>query len=119
MAKNIKIPTKISFPSFVDAVTKKQDPPVDGNMAISDFSKLAHNNLMHFCFIALDMFREKERRVPNPWSHNDSSAFIELYKSVDTSEFTTENEKFVRRFSYTCSGTFSPLCAFFGGYVAQ
>lgn len=98
---------------------KKQDPPLDGNMAVSDFSKLSHNNLMHFCFIALDMFRQKEKRFPKPWSNSDSDIFIELYKTVDSSEFTGENEKFVRRFSYSCSGTFSPLCAFLGGYVAQ
>lgn len=119
LAKNVKIPIKINFPSIVESVLKKQDPPLDGNMAVSDFSKLSNNNLMHFCFIALDMFRQKEKRLPQPWSNSDVAAFVELYKTIDTSEFTNDNEKFVRRFSYTCSGTFSPLCAFIGGYASQ
>jgi tRNA A37 threonylcarbamoyladenosine dehydratase len=50
---------------------------------------------------------------------SDADAFFECYKKTDSSEMTTEKEKFVRLFCYTCSGTFAPLCAFFGGYVSQ
>lgn len=34
-------------------------------------------------------------------------------------ELNEEEIKYVKLFSYTCSGTFGPICAFFGGIAAQ
>ena len=75
--------------------------------------------MLHYCYQALDKFRESKKSLPGQWSTEDGNTFIELYKASDAGEFTTEKEKFVRLFSYTCEGTFPPLCAFFGGYASQ
>lgn len=34
-------------------------------------------------------------------------------------ELSEDDEKYIKLFSYTCSGTFGPICAFFGGLVSQ
>lgn len=119
LAKNVKLPVKIAFPSFESAVLAKEDIPLDDNLSVADFTKISHNALLHYCYQALDQFRENKKALPGQWNNEDASTFVDLYKNADSGEFTPEKERFVRLFSYTCEGTFAPLCAFFGGYASQ
>jgi hypothetical protein len=119
LAKNVKIPVKLNFRSFENTILSKEDIPFDHNLVATDYTRLSHNNLLHFCFIALSKFRDNKKALPSQWSSDDANIFIDLYNTVDVSELTSEKERFVRLFSYTCEGSFPPLCAFFGGYASQ
>ena len=48
--------------------------------------------------------------------------FINICSDIATmreQELTESHLEFLRKFSFTCSGSFSPLCAFLGGFAAQ
>jgi hypothetical protein len=42
-----------------------------------------------------------------------------MVKEIYTEELKAPELNFIRTFAYTCSGTFAPLAAFFGGLTAQ
>jgi hypothetical protein len=44
---------------------------------------------------------------------------VDIFKKLYKEEFTVKIEKFVRTFAMTYAGYLPPLCAFFGGFVAQ
>ena len=57
--------------------------------------------------------------MPMSWNKDDANTFVELVKKRRGGELEEEDVKYVRLFSYTCSGTFGPICALFGGIVTQ
>ena len=52
------------------------------------------------------------------WNKDDANTFVEMVKKRKE-ELGEEDIKYLRLFSYTCSGTFGPICALFGGIVTQ
>lgn len=44
---------------------------------------------------------------------------LELVKGMKEDPLEENEIKYVKKYSFTCSGTFSPLCAFYGGLIAQ
>lgn len=96
-----------------------EDLPLDQNLVYYDFAKMNNAPLIHNSLKALNKFVEEKSKLPDPWDFKDSERLVELYKEEDQGEFTSEKEKFVRKFSFTSLGTFPPICAFMGGFVAQ
>jgi len=122
-AKEIKNPVLLKFKSYEEA-SQLPNVAYDANLLTSDFCKLSHPVLSHIAFAVLDEFRTARGRLPNPWSVTDSDEFIrnarEHLKKLGKDEEVEKNfERFMRIFSFTCSGTFAPLAAFIGGFVSQ
>lgn len=117
----VKVPVTFKFESLEKCLTD-DNIPLDDNMSIADFEKMPHINVSHACFEALDIFLSENNRLPNPWNIEDSDKFLDIVKPIAErmkQEFDETWEKISRLFSYTCTGTLNPLCAFVGGFVAQ
>ena len=93
--------------------------PIDQSLMYYDFAKINNTRILHYALIAQSKFYSANQRLPHPWNYEDSQSLVELYKHEDKEEFTLEKEGVVRKLSFTSRGTFPPLCAFMGGYVAQ
>jgi hypothetical protein len=67
----------------------------------------------------LSNYREKYEKYPLPWNWADGEVFVSMVKELYTEELKPAEVNFIRTFAYTCTGTFAPLAAFFGGLTAQ
>jgi len=111
------------FKSFEDALVK--EPKNDANLQIPDFEKLGHTEVSHVLFRALDAFLAKNKRMPEAWHVADALELINLAKDLheswkkDKFDDIKHELKLAFQFAFTARGTFNPLCAFFGGFVAQ
>lgn len=68
--------------------------------------------------LALSDFTKENNRQPLSWNKEDADVFVELLKKRKA-ELTEDEIKYVKLFSYTCTGTFGSICAFYGGVTAQ
>lgn len=113
--KNIKTPKIISFKSLEQAA---QQPAMDSNLQTYDWTKINKFNLLHSSFLTLSDFTRQNLRLPLSWNKDDATNFIQLLK-LRKQDLSEEEIKYAKIFSYTCSGTFGSICAFFGGITAQ
>lgn len=132
LAKQLKPKLHLEFKTFKDTMyAEGGEPnlPLDMNMMISDFEKMSHPQIEHCAFEALDLFRKENKRMPGVWNKEDADIVYaqaekiaqDKYK-INTKEDWKEDgfeRKLIYLFAFQCQGTFNPLCAFFGGYVAQ
>ena len=124
LAKQIKTPTELQFGSLQAALENKE-VLVDSNLALADFLKITHSQVLHIAFATLDEFQKKHQRMPNPWNKADSDEFLKLAEgpAKKLTTYKPEEDKHyepvMRIFSFTCQGVFGPLTAFMGGFVAQ
>lgn len=94
---------------------------------MADFEKMQNSLISHLCFLALDKFRQDEKRWPKAWDLADAKKFVELAKAiakeskVDDKDLEDDGEmaRLFYLFSFQSQGVFNPLCAFLGGFVAQ
>lgn len=56
-SKHLRPKLQMKFKSFAESMDLSKDAPLDMNLAIADFEKLAHNDLCHVAFKALDKFK--------------------------------------------------------------
>lgn len=131
IAKQLKPKLEVEFKTFKDCMLNGGDDvalPLDMNMMVSDFEKMAHPQVEHCAFEALDVFQKEKARMPGVWNKEDAEALFataekiaqDRYK-INTKEDWKEDgfeRKLIYLFSFQCQGTFNPICAFFGGYVA-
>lgn len=117
IATQVKMPTKVSFKSFKDALTD------DSLFLITDFGKFDRPALMHLAFITLHEFVKKNQRVPKPWSSADAQEFVDLAKSLNEQYMKVPVDeafdKFQAQFAKLAAGDVSPMAAAMGGFVAQ
>lgn len=60
--------------------------------------------------------------MPKPWDIDDRNEFMEILKPIadrQDQEINEDWEKVASLFCFTCQGSFNPLCAFIGGFLAQ
>lgn len=128
IAKQLKTKVSLSFKTYQEAVMGPlSDIPLDGNLAISDFEKISHNQAAHICFAALEKFRAEHSRLPLPWNLDDAEQFVASAKQiaaegkVEADDLKDESSmvKLFYLFAFQCRGVLNPLCAFMGGFVAQ
>lgn len=50
---------------------------------------------------------------------SDANKFLITYNNLMKEEVDMKTANYVRRFSFTCSGTLPPLAAYFGGFISQ
>lgn len=117
IATQVKIPKVLSFESLEQQLKKP-------STLIADYSKFDLPPSVHVGFLALHRFREDLRRLPNCWCQTDAALLIGFVKdlinnkSVDV-EASDISEDTIKLLSFTCQGSFAPLCATLGGFVAQ
>jgi len=100
--------------------------PLDANLAVADFEKMANAQTAHLCFLALDKFRAERKSLPATWNLADAKAFVNLAKELakeskladDNLKDDSEMVRLFYLFAFQCQGVFNPLCAFIGGVVA-
>lgn len=127
IAKQLKSPLIVQYSPLEEVLTSK-NPVFDATMAAHDFLKLENQKVIHIAYEILDLFFKKKGYAPKPWDHQDAIEFLELGKSVITKYFDVQEVKteeidkineFLAKFALTHKGTFGPLAAFLGGFVAQ
>ncbi|XP_060555523.1 ubiquitin-like modifier-activating enzyme 6 [Ruditapes philippinarum] len=93
------------------------------DILVTDFSKMEVPISIHAGFNALYKFRESHGRLPNVWCSEDADKMLALVTEMKgQGKFTDIGEisdDVIRLLSYTCRGSFLPLCAALGGIVAQ
>jgi ubiquitin-activating enzyme E1 len=118
----------MKFQTFEESIQKAGDQlPFDPNLSIADFEKMQNNPISHLCFLALDKFREGEKRLPKVWDLSDATKFVEIGKAIATEKKINDDDlkddsetiRLLYLFAFQCQGVFNPLCAFLGGLVAQ
>lgn len=118
----------IKFKPFGQTMMQgNEELPSEMNLAFADFEKMANNLLSHVAFEALDRFKAAKKQMPKPWDLADATEFVEIAKKVAERYEQKPEEwkkdglelKFLHLFAFQSQGVFNPLCAFFGGFVAQ
>lgn len=116
LQKHLRPKLTLNFKSFEESMIGQA--PLDDMTYSADFEKFSHSELSHLAFATLDAFMMKHNgEKPNAWSIKDASEFLLLAKAIK--ETTIEEQKLLVKFAFTARGVFNPLCAFFGGFVAQ
>lgn len=91
-------------------------------LLLCDFSKFESPSMIHLGFMALHKFKQENDRLPNVWCKTDAEVVVALSKELNEqmeTKVTSLDEDLIRIISYTCRGSFAPLCAALGGFVAQ
>ncbi|XP_053405676.1 ubiquitin-like modifier-activating enzyme 6 isoform X2 [Mercenaria mercenaria] len=93
------------------------------DILITDFSKLELPISTHAGFTALHKFIESHGHLPNTWCSEDAGKMLTIVSEMKGQGMFQESgdisEEVIRLLSYTCRGSFLPLCAALGGIVAQ
>jgi len=87
--------------------------PLDSNLAIADFEKISHNNIIHTCFLGLEKFRAANKnKMPSPWSLADSIDFANLVIDIlkenksdqleDAMKDGSKIQKIIYQFALSC-----------------
>lgn len=129
IVKQLRMKTVIKFKSFSEtAFGSCEQLKMDENLVYADFEKLSNGQLSHIAFEALDKFKQtnEKKTGPRPWNLTDALQFLEIAKPIadryelSSSEWKADGyeKKFLLLFAFQAEGTFNPLAAFFGGYVA-
>lgn len=110
----VKQPKTMKFKSLEDSL---QSP----ELFISDFAKFDRPAQLHLAFQAVDIFTEKNKRLPIPRNENDANEVLEIVKELNKklADPVEINDKLIKEVSYQARGDLSPMAAFFGGLVAQ
>ncbi|WAR00961.1 UBA6-like protein [Mya arenaria] len=93
------------------------------DILVADFSKFQVPGSVHAGFIALHKFQEATGQLPDIWNKSDASKVAEIVSTMKADGVLQGVgevcERTVELLSYTCRGSFLPLCAALGGIVAQ
>ena len=107
----VKVPVTFKYNSLKESL-ESPEIPLDENMSIADFEKMGHISVSHACFEALDLFIEKNNRMPSPWDakdHEEFFGFIEPIAKRLENEIDETWKKIISLFCFTCQGSFNPL----------
>ncbi len=121
-AKQIKSIKKLDFVEVEEILYDKKLSGIDGNMAISDFTKISHNTPLHIGFQAINDYIVNFKNLPDPWNMQDFKKLYEIAEKISKNyeyELTNKDKKLLAFLSFTSKSQFSPLAAFFGGLIAQ
>ncbi|CAH8590429.1 unnamed protein product [Dicrocoelium dendriticum] len=91
-------------------------------IATADLSHPNEGILLHHIFLSLMAFRHDEQRFPEPWREPDWTLFNQKFQTLQglvPYKLDQVDQEFVRRLALVSPGELSPLCAVFGGVVAQ
>ncbi len=110
IAKQVKMPRTVKFLSL-------EECRVNPTFIYSDFAKFDRPEKIHLAFDVLHEFIDQNGRTPNPWSDDDSKAFINLANARQLE--SPIDEPLLTTFAKISSGELSPMVGTVGGIVAQ
>ncbi|XP_007890173.1 ubiquitin-like modifier-activating enzyme 6 isoform X2 [Callorhinchus milii] len=110
----LKISKKFTFENME---TQLLDP----QCLIVDFSKPEAPLQIHTAMLALDMFQEQHKRLPNIGCLQDADELVKLAFTVNETMKNKGdvNEELIKCLSRTAKGFLTPLAAAFGGITSQ
>uniref|UniRef100_A0AAU7BNT9 E1 ubiquitin-activating enzyme n=1 Tax=Propylea japonica TaxID=158624 RepID=A0AAU7BNT9_9CUCU len=114
IATQVKMPKVLQFKPLKESLKQPE-------FLISDFAKFDHPQQLHFGYMALHKYLEKNGRTPHPWSQNDAEELVSIAKSltVDGGNDTEINTSLLETFAKVSAGDLNPINATIGGIVAQ
>lgn len=117
----IKKPVVMNFRSLEETLNK----PDVGRMIIAEYGKmeLMAQNLLAFETL-LTYLERNNGATPRPYNVEDAASFFKLAGEINATKeesFRIEklSEKFLNNISFTARAQVNPMCAFFGGIIAQ
>jgi ubiquitin-activating enzyme E1 len=116
--EQIKQPCYIQFQMLKEFLGKKIP---DKKYLLTDYSKVDRPDTYLIFVESILEFREKHKRLPNPWSDNDADEIVSIAKCLKThgDSGVRLDEKILRLLAKTAAGDLSPMAASFGGIIAQ
>lgn len=134
VAEQTKVPTKVAFESL--AVRRHRPVPKDdpmGDLITVDFSKFGRPKQLHVAYEALDEFQARHGRLPAPNNDEEAQEVVTLAQEImrQAAERVAADEAYggafpeeleedvVRKAARHAALELAPVCAFFGGVVAQ
>lgn len=118
--EQVKQPKTFSFAPLADFFGKK---PNMEKILLSDYSKFDRMEQYPLFVEAFLKFQQKNKRKPVPQSAADAAEVVaianELNKALGEGAIEKVNEQLLSTLTKTSAGDISPMCAFFGGIIAQ
>ncbi|XP_012944645.1 ubiquitin-like modifier-activating enzyme 6 [Aplysia californica] len=115
MFVEVKITKEMSF----EPLEKQIAAP---SLLTPDLTKFDAPPLLHLGYLTLSQFIEQTGSMPKPWDNEDALKFIAMAKSINDSlsnKVENVDENMLGLISKCAAGCLAPLCAVFGGVVAQ
>ena len=120
--KQIKMEKKLKFDSLSSVLNNFDGKYLDENLSIADFSKMCHNTITHLGYYSINQFILNKGRKPYVMNINDCLLLLDICnKKAEELKYKLEDSdiKLIYYLSLTNRVQFSPLAAFYGGFVAQ
>ncbi|CAL1537293.1 unnamed protein product [Lymnaea stagnalis] len=95
---------------------------VEPSLLTPDLCKFDSPPVLHISHLALQKYREQFNMLPRTWDDSDAAKFIDIARDINASlKLKVQNldENLLQLVSRCCTGSLAPLCAVFGGVVAQ
>lgn len=91
---------------------------------MADFAKFATPSQLHLGNLSLHSFLLSHSRLPHAWDDNDAQEILQIAadlnaKSGNQAKVDEVDKDLLRKLAYVAEGSFSPISAFLGGFVAQ
>ena len=91
---------------------------------MSDFSKISNGFIINIAFESINSYLRSvdNKNISIPWDYSQYSKIMDIASKIMTKNKIELNEaqnKLLNKIIFTYMVQFSPLCAYFGGFVAQ
>eukprot|EP01147_Barroeca_monosierra_P003055 gene3055-5834_t len=113
-ATQVKQPKTIQFKSLRENL---EDPEI----LMTDFANFNRPQMLHIGFQAIDLFRQREGRLPHAGSNADGDKFLQLFHELNNarSNKAEVDERVLRLLASQATGSVAPMDAVLGGIAAQ
>ncbi|BFY97150.1 hypothetical protein BsWGS_00190 [Bradybaena similaris] len=111
----VKVPKTVSFGSL-------EQQQLEPSLLIPDLCKFDAPPVLHVAYLALQSYFEQHGSFPKAWDDVDADKYLSIAKRINGSlknKVDVLNENLLHTVSRCCTGCLPPLCAVFGGFVAQ
>ncbi|CAG5125849.1 unnamed protein product [Candidula unifasciata] len=111
----VKVPKTVSFSSL-------EQQQLEPSLLTPDLCKFDAPPVLHVAYLSLQSYWEQYGSFPKAWDDVDANKLLSIAKGVNNSlknKVDDLNENFLQTLSRCCTGCLAPLCAVFGGIVAQ
>jgi len=118
IVENVKVPKKVEFHSWAQSYRNPVASSAFGMLETPDLAKFGRSEQLHAALMGINEFATANKRYPTT---EDVKHVMELANSfAKTSGFEIEIEEPVFTKAVSWAGcSISPVCAFFGGIMAQ
>ena len=127
IAKEIKIQKKIKFLSLKDVLNtfkeEEHSKLIDQNLLMSDFTKISNGFIINIAFESINSYLRSidNKNISIPYDYSQYNKIMEIATKIlnkNKIELNESQNKILSKIIFTHMVQFSPLCAYFGGFVA-